>query len=92
MSQVSKILANGGKGKSANIRFAHECTKLFNSGAYFHTIELENMPSRNHKVGSNMKKRFIHFDLVIGKDSREAKRDESIFETTAKSLGPGQNF
>ena len=62
MSSVSRILANGRKNGSANIRFAHDCTKLFNSGSYFHIIELENMPSRNPKVGSGMKKWFIHFD------------------------------
>ena len=50
------------------------------------------MTSRNLKVGSSTNKRFIHFDLVIGNDAREAKRDESIFETRVKALDPCQNF
>ena len=88
MNQVSRILANGRKDESANIKFAHNCTKLFNSGSYFHIIELENMPSRNPKVGSNTKKKFIHFDLVVKKDARKAERDERIFETRAKPFNP----
>ena len=79
MGEVSKILANGGKDENPNIGFVHDCTKLFNNGAYFHTIELENMLSRNPKVGNSTKKSFIHFDLVIGKDAREAKKDDNIF-------------
>ena len=86
MSQVNKILANGGKDENAKIGFTHDCTKLFNSRAYFHTIELENMSCRNPKVGSNTNKRFIHFNLVIGKDARKAKKDKSIFEIRAKPL------
>ena len=47
MSHVSKILTHGRKDESANIGFAHDRTKLFNSGSYFHTVKLENMSSRN---------------------------------------------
>ena len=88
LDQGKKIPTNSRKDESANIKFTHNCTKLFNSGSYFHIIELENMPSRNPKVGSNMKKKFIHFDLVVKKDARKAKRDERIFETRAKPFNP----
>ena len=35
-----------------------------------------------------MKKRFIHFYLVIGTDIKEAKRDNSVFETRVEPLDP----
>ena len=49
------------------------------------------MPSRDPKLGSSMEKRFIHFDLMIGKDARESEGDEIIFETGVKLLNPCQN-
>ena len=50
------------------------------------------MPSRNSKVGSSTKERFIHFDLVIGKDARETEKNESLLETRAKLLDPFQDY
>ena len=47
MSQVNKILTHGRRDEIANIGYAHDRTKLFNSGSYFHTVKLENMSSRN---------------------------------------------
>ena len=35
-----------------------------------------------------MKERFIHFDLVIWKDTRETERNESLFETRAELPDP----
>ena len=62
--------------ESANLGFTHDCTKFFKSGPYLHTIEVKNMLSGNPKVGSGMKKRFIHFDLVVRKDAKETEGNE----------------
>ena len=48
-------------------------------GTYLYTIEVKKMLKGNPKVGNNTKKRFIRLDLVIGKDAREAKKDDNIF-------------
>ena len=50
------------------------------------------MLSRNPKVGSSPKERFIHFDFMVYKDSRKIKRDETLFETRAKLLDLCQDF
>ena len=39
-----------------------------------------------YTLSSNTKERFIHFDLMVGKDARETDRNESILETRAKLL------
>ena len=38
-----------------------------------------------------MEKRFIHFNLMIGKDARETEGDDNIFETGVKLLNPCRN-
>ena len=48
------------------------------------------MSSRDPKLSSSTEKRFIHFDLMIGKDARETEGDESIFETRVKLLNPAE--
>ena len=83
---------NGGKDKSANFEFNHDCTKFFKNGAYLHTIEVKNTSSGNPKVGSFTKERFIHFDLVIWKDTRETERNNGLLETKAKLLHPCRDF
>ena len=72
--QDKNIPTDGRKDKSANFGFAYDCTKFFKSEAYLHTVEVKNMLSRNPKVGSSTKERFIYLDLVIWKDVRETKR------------------
>jgi len=86
--QGKKIPTNCRKDKSANFELAHDCIKSFKSGAYLHTVEVKNMLSGNPKVGSSMKERFIHFDLVIWKDARETERNESLFETRVELPDP----
>ena len=88
LDQGKTIPTNSRKDKSANFRFSHDCIKFFKSGAYLHTIKMKNMPSGNPKVGSSMKERFIHFDLVICKDAREIESNENLFETRAELPDP----
>lgn len=73
MNQDRKIPTHGRKDKSVNFGFTHDYTKLFKSGAYLYTAKDENMPSRDPKVSSSTKERFIYFDLIIWKVAREAK-------------------
>ena len=68
--------------------FTHDCTKFLKRGAYLHIIKVKDMSSRNPKFGSSMKERFIHLDLVIWKDARNSKKNESLYETRAKLLDP----
>ena len=92
MSHVREIFLSSGKNESTNVRFTQDCTKFFKSGAYFHTVELENMPSRDSKLSGSMKKRLIYFDLMIGRDARKAKRDKSILESGTKVLNTCRNI
>ena len=53
---VKEIFVSSGKDESTNIKFAHDCTKFFKSKAYFHTIELENMLSKDPKLSDSHKR------------------------------------
>ena len=88
LDQDKKIPTDGRKDKSANFELTHDCTKFLKGGTYLHTVEVKNMLKGNPKVGNNTKERFIHLDLVIGKDAREIERNESLLETRAKLLYP----
>ena len=92
MSQVREVFIGGRKNESTNVRFTHNCTRFFKSEAYFHTIELKNMSSRDPKLSGYTQKRLIHFDLMIGREARETERDESILEAGAKLLNPCGNL
>ena len=92
MSHVREIFVSNGKNESTNVGLAHDHTKFFKSGVYFHTIELENILSGNPKLSGSMKKRVIYFDLMIRRDAKETKRDESILETRAKLFNPCWNL
>lgn len=92
MNQDRKIPTHGRKDKSVNFGFTHDYTKLFKSGAYLYTAKDENMPSRDPKVSSSTKERFIYFDLIIWKVAREAKRSDSLFEIRAKLLDLCRDF
>ena len=65
LNQGRKITTHGRKDKVVHQRFTYDCTKLLKNGAYLYTVELKNMPSRDPIVGNNMKKRFIHLDLMV---------------------------
>ena len=75
LSHVREILVSSGKNESTNVGFTYDRIKFFKSRAQFHTIEFESISSWDPKFSSSMKERFIHFDLMVGKDSRETKRD-----------------
>ena len=92
MNQGRKIPTHGRKDEVAHFGFTHDCTKLLKSGAYLYIIEVENMLSRDPMVGSSTKERFIHFDLLIWKDTRETKRNNSLFEVRAKLLDSCRDF
>ena len=66
-------------------------------GAYFYTIEVKNMPSRNPKVGSSTKERFIHLNLMILADAREIERMRASLKLGPSFLihaetSKGENF
>ena len=92
LDQGKKIPTNSRKDKSVNFGFTHDCTKFIKSGTYLHTVKVKSMPSRNPKVGSSTKERFIHLDLVIKKDVRETERNDNLFESRTKLLNLCPNF
>ena len=44
------------------------------------------MPSRNPKLSGSTQKRLVHFDVIKEGNTRETKRDESIFEIEIKLI------
>ena len=50
------------------------------------------MSSRDPIIGYSTKKRFIHHDLMVWKNAREATRDDSLVETRAKLSNPSRDL
>jgi len=50
------------------------------------------MPRKDPIIGSSIKKRFIHLDLMVWKNARETTRNDNLFETRTKLPNPSQDF
>ena len=88
LQQGGEIPPHDREDEIINLRFTHDATKLFNSGAKFYSIEAKNMPKRNLIVGSSMKKRLIHPNLMIWEDTRKTIGGDGILEIEIKPPNP----
>jgi len=53
---------------------------------------VEYMPKRNQIIGSSMKKRFIHPNLMIGKNARKTIESNGILEIETKLPNPSRDI